>query len=128
MGRAYREIRLSHGVTTDSIDVRLVNERTFREDLHIIRQAVNGRRYEFWTGYRRRWIYTFTRTNSDVFSFFHDAYDAHHEGDQVTFSIERDDGSFEDVPVIVIRPRYQDDTVSDTGKYYESIEVELLEI
>lgn len=128
MGRAYREIRLSYGVTTESIDVRLVNETVSRDDLHTVRQAVNGTRYEFWTGYRRRYRYVFTRTNDEVFDFFQGAFDAHRAGVEVELGIEQDDGSFEDIPVLVMRPQYRDDTIGATGKIYESVEVELLEI
>ena len=128
MAKVYRQLTLTYGATTESIDVRTVNETIQREDLNRIRQTVNGTRYEFWTGYRRTFRYVFTLTNTDVFDFFQDAFDAHLSGVQVTLGIEADDGSTESIPVIVTRPQYRDNTVGTDGKFYESVEVELLEI
>lgn len=128
MAKTYRQLRFTYGVTTDTIDVRLVNETVSREDLNRIRQAVDGTRYEIWTGYRRRFRYVFTRTNDEVFDFFQDAFDAYRAGTEVSLGLQQDDGTFEDVPVIVLRPQFRDDTIGTDDKAYESVEVELLEI
>jgi hypothetical protein len=128
VAKTYRQITLSYGITSESIDVRLVNENIEREDLNRIRQTINGTRYEFWTGFRRRFRYVYTLTNTDVFDFFQNAYEAYRDGEDVTLEIETDDGSTENIAVIVSRPQYRDDTLGTDGKFYQSVEVELLEI
>lgn len=128
MAKTYRQLTLTYGAVTESIDVRLVNENVEREDLNTIRQTVDGTRYEFWTGYRRRFRYVFTLIDTDVFDFFSDAYDAYRSGVDVTLGVEDDDGTTESIEVIMLRPRYRDDTLGTDGKFYQAVEAELLEV
>jgi len=128
VAKTYRTLKLTYNTTTEEIDVRTVTEDVERVDLISTRQAIDGTRYQFKTGYKRTFTYSFDFADSDVYDFFQDAFDAFDSGIAVTFDRELDDSTFETFEVIMNRPIYLDDNITTTGKIYRDLSVELLEI
>ena len=130
MAKTYRTLKFEYGTTTEQIDVRLTLESVEREDLETIRQAADGTRYSYVTGYKRRFEYEYDYADNDVYNFFANGYNAFNGGQTVRFYREQDDGSFESFPVIIRRPQFRDETISSTSgeKVYADVSVEVLEI
>jgi hypothetical protein len=128
VAKRYRELTFTYNATSETIEVPTDSEEVAREDIQTIRQAADGTRYYFTTGYKRRFTYTFNYSNEEVFEFFLDAFDAFNDEKAIQFGREQDDGTTETVQVIVRRPVYADDNVGTSGKVYRDITVELLEI
>lgn len=128
MAKDYRTLKLSWLTTTTSIDVRTEWEEVEREDYTTTRQAIDGTRYNFVTGYKRAFEYDFDRVNADVLEFFLNAFEAFNDDREITFERELDDGTFESMQVIMRRPEYQDDSVTETGKVYREVTCRILEI
>ena len=128
MDRRRRNLKFSYNTTTDQFKVHLRNENVQREDLETIRQAADGTRYHFVTGFKRIFSYAFDLANDELFDIFFDAFEAFQDGEDVTLSREKDDGTFEDVEVIVRRPVYGDETIGEDWKVFRNLSVEVLEI
>ena len=128
MARDYRNMKFSYNTTIDEFSVKLRAESVQREDLETIRQAADGTRYHFVTGFKRVFTYSFDLANDELFDIFFDAFEAFQDGEDVTLSREKDDGTFEDVEVIVRRPVYGDETIGEDWKVYRNLSVEVLEI
>ncbi len=128
MAKTYRTLKFTYNAATITIDVLLSRETPSREDIEIIRQAMDGTRYHFVTGYKRIFVYSYSYAELDIYEFFLAAFTAFRSGVVVTFEREADDGSFDSFEAIVKRPQFNDETVGETDKIYKDLSVEILEI
>ena len=128
MAKGFREFKFSYKAIEKTFSLLVEQESVERTDLETIRQAADGTRYYFVTGFKRVFSYNFERTNSELFDIFFDAFEAFQDGEDVTLSREQDDGTFEDINVIVRRPVYAEETIGEDWKVYRDVSVEVLEI
>jgi hypothetical protein len=128
LAKTYRTIKLTYNAATVEIDILLSRENVDRVDIETIKQTANGTRYHFVTGYKRRFTYQFSYSNSEVYDFFVNGFTEFRKGTKVTLSREADNGSFDTYDVIIQRPVYTDETIGATEKVYKDLSIELLEI
>ena len=121
MAKIHRTIRFITPTETLTIDIRTEIEEVERNELSSIFEAASGKRYKAITGSNTNYKYKFDYCDSAVFDFFNDAYAA----SSLTFERELDDGTYSSETVFTSKPQYQDENVTETGKTYKDLEVEV---
>lgn len=129
MAKTTRIIKFTYESTTTSAEIDMARHEIIdRQEKRVIREAVDGTRYQVVTGSKRNFIYSFEYMNETLFDFFNDAYTSFNGGNSVTFQKEQDDGTFESISVLVLSPQYQDESLGTTDKAYRDFSIEILEI
>lgn len=102
------------------------------EDFYTEDTALSGKKYKNYvtTTEKRTWKVKYDYCNQDVYDFFKDASDSEKAGNDIVFSIEQDNGTFEDIDVLLNSFRAYDRTVTpfERQKYYKNLSMEIVEI
>ena len=102
------------------------------DDFYTEDTALSGKKYKNYitTTEKKIWDVRYDFFTSDVYDFFKDASDAEKSGSDIVFSIEQDDGTFEDYDVMLNSFRAFDRTVTvfDRQKIYRDLSLEIKEI
>lgn len=113
MANSRKKLQFTYDTNTYEIDIPLSHEDKQQEDIMSTLTALSGKTYQQITGEKTVWVYKFNYCTKLIYDFFYNAYVFAKSGGSVLFLEEQDDGSFVSYSMVIERPKFNDDTLTD---------------
>jgi len=126
-------IKFSYNTTETELKINInKNMKEKVDDFYTEDTALDGTRYKNYitTNEKRIWQIKYDYYTADVYEFFYNAAQAEKDGYDVVFSIEQDDGTFEDIDVLLNSFRGFNKTLTSFSreKVYKDLYLEIKQI
>lgn len=135
MAKYNDKITIKFTYETNEYELKININKNFKEkveDFYTEDTALSGKKYKNYltTTEKKTWEVSYEFCFSDVYDFFKNASDSEKEGNDIVFSIEQDDGTFQDYDVLLNSFRAFNKTVTafDREKIYKNLYLEIKEI